>query len=82
MLFFMAIICGYGGVFDAAAYKDEAVKFAVTKAVTPAWHQIFLKAIGGECGFLPLATAMKRVDDRVNSKLARLPRRLRRNLIS
>jgi len=46
MLFFMAIICGYGGVFEAAAYKTESINFAVAKAVTPQWHQIFLKAIG------------------------------------
>ena len=46
MLFFMAIINGYGGVFESAAYKTESVTFAIGKAVTPKWHQIFLKAIG------------------------------------
>ena len=41
------IICGYGGVFESAVWKAESIKFAVTKCVTPEWHQIFLKAIGG-----------------------------------
>ncbi|KAK5112196.1 hypothetical protein LTR85_011629 [Meristemomyces frigidus] len=40
------VICGYGGVFESAAWKEESIKFAVTKAVTAQWHQIFLKAIG------------------------------------
>ncbi|KAI9816032.1 MAG: hypothetical protein M1827_002024 [Pycnora praestabilis] len=46
MLFFMAIIIGYGGVFSEAPYKAETVSFAVMKAQEPAWHQIFLRAIG------------------------------------
>ncbi|KAI9659067.1 MAG: hypothetical protein M1821_002027 [Bathelium mastoideum] len=46
MLFFMAIIVGYGGVFEAEVYKAESITFAIGKAVTPHWHQIFLKAIG------------------------------------
>ncbi|TKA76258.1 hypothetical protein B0A49_04880 [Cryomyces minteri] len=46
MLFFMAIIVGYGGVFEHGAYKAESITFAIGKAVTPHWHQIFLKAIG------------------------------------
>ncbi|KAF2661329.1 putative formate/nitrite transporter [Lophiostoma macrostomum CBS 122681] len=45
-LFIVAIISGYGGVFDAAAYKTEAQTFAVTKQVTAHWHQIFLRGIG------------------------------------
>jgi formate/nitrite transporter FocA (FNT family) len=48
MLFFCLVICGYGGVFDSAAWKEESVKFAVTKAVTATWYGIFLKAVGGE----------------------------------
>jgi formate/nitrite transporter FocA (FNT family) len=44
-LFIVAIITGYGGVFDPAGYKKEAVTFATTKQVTPAWHMIFLRAI-------------------------------------
>jgi len=54
MLFFCLVICGYGGVFETAAWKAESIKFATAKAVTPHWHQIFLKAIGGES--LPRAT--------------------------
>ncbi|KAK6396772.1 hypothetical protein LTR65_008670 [Meristemomyces frigidus] len=46
MLFFGLVICGYGGVFESEVWKAESIKFAVTKAVTPQWHQIFLKAIG------------------------------------
>ena len=47
MLFFMAIIIGYGGVLtDVAAYKTETINFAVQKAQLPGWHQIFLRAIG------------------------------------
>ncbi|KAI9743580.1 MAG: hypothetical protein M1818_002895 [Claussenomyces sp. TS43310] len=47
MLFFMAIIIGYGGVLtDVAAYKQQTVTFAIQKAHDPGWHQIFLRAIG------------------------------------
>lgn len=47
MLFFMAIITGYGGVFEEApAYQNAAVTLAVQKAQNPQWHQIFLRAIG------------------------------------
>lgn len=45
-LFLVAIITGYGGVFDAPAYKAEAITFANTKMVTPEWHSIFLRGIG------------------------------------
>lgn len=46
-LFFMAIICGYGGLFDeASAYKESAIRIATQKCATPAFHQIFLRAIG------------------------------------
>ncbi|RDW73280.1 hypothetical protein BP6252_07187 [Coleophoma cylindrospora] len=44
-LFLMAVLTGYGGTFESGAYKDEAISFAKTKAVTPEWHQIFLKGI-------------------------------------
>jgi formate/nitrite transporter FocA (FNT family) len=47
MLFFMAIIIGYGGVLtDIPAYKQETITFAIQKAQMPGWHQIFLRAIG------------------------------------
>ena len=46
-LFFMAIITGYGGVFEETeAYTHAAVTLAVQKAQNPHWHQIFLRAIG------------------------------------
>jgi len=47
MLFFMAIIIGYGGVLsDEEVYRQETVSFAVMKAQNPGWQQIFLRAIG------------------------------------
>lgn len=45
-LFIVAIIAGYGGVFDAPAYAAEVRAFVTTKQVTPQWHQVFLKGIG------------------------------------
>ena len=45
-LFVTCVIIGYGGVFSGAAYRKELLSIATTKAVTPEWHQIFLKAIG------------------------------------
>ncbi|KAE9366506.1 hypothetical protein N431DRAFT_350351 [Stipitochalara longipes BDJ] len=47
MLFFMAIIIGYGGVLsDEEVYRQETITFAVMKAQNPGWHQIFLRAMG------------------------------------
>ncbi|EKG15761.1 Ubiquitin [Macrophomina phaseolina MS6] len=45
-LFVVAIITGYGGVFDQQFFHTEAINFAVAKQNTPSWHQIFLRAIG------------------------------------
>ena len=45
-LFIVAIITGYGGLFDTKAFHTEAITFATAKQVTPGWHQIFLRAIG------------------------------------
>lgn len=45
-LFVMALITGYGGIFSAPAYHNEARIFATAKAITPEWHQIFLRGIG------------------------------------
>ncbi|KAG9592406.1 Formate/nitrite transporter, partial [Aureobasidium melanogenum] len=45
-LFVTCIIVGYGGVLSAPTYRKELLTIATTKAVTPMWHQIFLKAIG------------------------------------
>ena len=46
-LFFMALITGYGGVFqESPEYQQAAVRVATQKAQQPGWHQIFLRAIG------------------------------------
>lgn len=45
-LFIVAIITGYGGVFDSGAYLDEVHTFVTTKQVKPAFHQVFLRGIG------------------------------------
>jgi len=45
-LFLVAIIIVYGGVLSSKAFATEAIAIATAKAVTPAWYQIFLKAIG------------------------------------
>jgi formate/nitrite transporter FocA (FNT family) len=40
-LFFMAIITGYGGVFqEAPGYTTAAINLAVQKAQQPQWHQV------------------------------------------
>lgn len=46
-LFFMAIITGYGGVFEETpVYRQAAINLAIQKCQQPQWHQIFLRAIG------------------------------------
>lgn len=46
-LFFMAIITGYGGVFDETpVYKEAAIRLGIQKCLEPQWHQIFLRGIG------------------------------------
>ena len=46
-LFFMAVIIGYGGVFEETpVYKQAAIRIAMQKCAQPAFHQIFLRAIG------------------------------------
>lgn len=43
----MAILMGYGGVFEESdAYSNAAITLATQKAKNPQWHQIFLRAIG------------------------------------
>jgi formate/nitrite transporter FocA (FNT family) len=37
---------GEGGVFSTDPFRSEAITFATKKAVTPMWHQIFLRGIG------------------------------------
>ncbi|KAI0475574.1 Formate/nitrite transporter [Xylariaceae sp. FL0804] len=50
MLFFTFILQAYAGTWDAEPYRSTAIKFSTTKAVTPEWHQIFLRGIG--CNWL------------------------------
>lgn len=38
LLFFMAIITGYGGIFSEEEYKSEVFKFATQKHVQPQWQ--------------------------------------------
>ncbi|KAK3113859.1 hypothetical protein LTR53_008434 [Teratosphaeriaceae sp. CCFEE 6253] len=46
-LFFMAIIMGYGGVFEETeVFRHAAISLAIQKAQQPQWHQIFLRGIG------------------------------------
>lgn len=45
-LFLVAIIAGYGGVFDTEPYKSEVITFNMKKVVTPQWQMIFLRGIG------------------------------------
>jgi formate/nitrite transporter len=45
-LFVMAIIIGYGGTFSATLFHARVITFATAKAITPAWHQVFLRGIG------------------------------------
>ncbi|TIA28666.1 formate/nitrate family transporter [Aureobasidium pullulans] len=45
-LFVTGIIVYHGGVLSASPYREEVLKIATTKAVTPQWHEIFVKAIG------------------------------------
>ncbi|KAH7260934.1 Formate/nitrite transporter [Fusarium redolens] len=49
-LFVMAIIVGYGGIFDSDPYREEIIAFTTKKQITPEAHQIFLRAIG--CNWL------------------------------
>lgn len=45
-LFITALIIGYGGTFSQPLYHDRVIAFATTKALTPSWHQVFLRGIG------------------------------------
>ncbi|KAJ4394448.1 hypothetical protein N0V93_003666 [Gnomoniopsis smithogilvyi] len=49
-LFLMAIIFGYGGVFEADPFLSAVQTFVHKKQAVPAFYQIFLKAIG--CNWL------------------------------
>ncbi|KAF8508585.1 Formate/nitrite transporter [Hysterangium stoloniferum] len=49
-LFFGAILVKYSGIVSTAPYLQYIQAAAVTKAVVPQWHQIFLRGIG--CNWL------------------------------
>ncbi|KAJ5646366.1 Formate/nitrite transporter [Penicillium lividum] len=49
-LFMVAIIYGYGGVFDDDPYKAEVISYATKKQITPDFHMILLRGIG--CNWL------------------------------
>jgi len=45
-LFIVGVIIGHGGVLSTPALTKEVFAIATAKSITPAWYQIFLKAIG------------------------------------
>jgi len=49
-LFFAAILVKYSGIVSDAPYNTFITEFAIKKAGTPQWHQIFLRGIG--CNWL------------------------------
>jgi len=49
-LFFAAILVKYSGIISTAPYNEFVVAFAIRKAGTPQWHEIFLRGIG--CNWL------------------------------
>ncbi|KAH7136286.1 Formate/nitrite transporter-domain-containing protein [Dactylonectria macrodidyma] len=67
-LFTMAIIFGYGGVFDASPFKETVQTFVTKKQVKPEMYQIFLRAIGCNwlvCLAIFLGTAAKDMGSKV-----------------
>jgi len=49
-IFFAAILVHYTGIVSTPPYIDFITGFAIKKAGTPEWHQIFLRGIG--CNWL------------------------------
>ncbi|KAF1738079.1 putative formate transporter [Beauveria bassiana] len=49
-LLVVGILFHYGETFTAEPYRAEVISFATKKQVLPAWHMIFLRAIG--CNWL------------------------------
>ncbi|KAI9442745.1 Formate/nitrite transporter [Lactarius indigo] len=47
---FAAILVKYSGIISTAPYNEFVAAFAIRKAGTPHWHQIFLRGIG--CNWL------------------------------
>ncbi|KAJ4015295.1 hypothetical protein NW766_005630 [Fusarium irregulare] len=46
----MAIIVGFGGIFDGEVYREEIISYTTKKQIAPEAYQIFLRAIG--CNWL------------------------------
>ena len=46
-VFIVALIVGYGGIFDSVEYQKEAISFATSKLVTPSWQMELVRGIGG-----------------------------------
>ncbi|KAJ6625551.1 Formate/nitrite transporter [Mycena sp. CBHHK59/15] len=49
-LFFAAVLVHYSGIISTEPYISYVQEFAIKKAVTPHWYQIFLRGIG--CNWL------------------------------
>ncbi|KAM5352977.1 hypothetical protein ACJ41O_005699 [Fusarium nematophilum] len=49
-LFVMAVIVGYGGIFDSDPYREEVIAFTTKKQLVPEMYQIFIRGIG--CNWL------------------------------
>lgn len=47
ILFFLFINCIYAGVFDSDTMQEHCRSYAVGKAQSPTWYNIFCSAIGG-----------------------------------
>ncbi|KAN0090904.1 Formate/nitrite transporter [Tylopilus felleus] len=67
-LFFAAILAKYDGLTTTQPYLGYIQNFAIDKAVTPAWYQIFIRGIG--CNWLVCiavwqATAAKETSSKV-----------------
>lgn len=48
ILFFLFVNIIWAGVFSSQAQQDHCVDYAVGKAQSPTWYNIFLSAIGGK----------------------------------
>ncbi|KAH8119608.1 Formate/nitrite transporter [Phellopilus nigrolimitatus] len=49
-LFFATVLVKYTAIISTAPYEDFVISFAIKKAGTPEWHQIFLRGIA--CNWL------------------------------
>lgn len=67
-MFWGGIVAFYGGILSADPYKSGSIAISVAKVVTPAWHQIFLRAIGCNwlvCLAIWLSTSAKDLQSKV-----------------